>query len=304
MVWEHLKHMASSAENLNDDEVESFLSDLRDSYNYLQENLGESWATFSDFRRCKVWLNLDITDPTLVRKVDIQSGPQSPWSDIDHLILDSSCDTKNLKSVGQALIPYDRLLRSLGCKSIVQPKVEIPHREPPPSVSSSLSRLRREGKLLDVTLVADDGSVSAHRIVLAAASDYFARQFNGKWSNNDSIRLKEFSKSTISTVVDFAYADSFLWTSMKPVKEDDLDTIANKLDEFLDLLAAANYFDMPELMSQVENEILETARIFIKEPNVLGVRERAAEANAHRVEDYCRKYYEQNKEAVDLAMEK
>jgi sacsin len=299
MVWKHLEHMASSVTRLEEDTVASFLADLHESYGYLQDHLNESKMAFTAYQNSEVWLNLETTDPKLVRKADLQSS----WSSIEHLILDSSCDTKNLKSVGQGLIRYRNLLRELGCKSIVYPKVVIPESGASQSLSRSLSHLRREGKLLDVTLVASGGSVGAHRIVLAAASVYFAKRFSGDWSSKDSIPLNDFSHSTMSTVVEFAYSDTFHWTEMQPVDGESVDSTADKLDELLDLLTAADFFAMPELIAQVEKAILTKAHTFIREHNVLGVRNRASDANAHLVKGYCNKYYEANKQAVDQASE-
>jgi sacsin len=299
MVWRHIEHMANSMGGLAEDAVEAFLSDLYGTYDYLQDNLDDSRESFTAFQGSKVWFNLELTDRELVRKADLESCRCS----IENLILESSCDTKNLKSVRQGLVRYQRLLKALGCKSIVYPTVEKTETRPNQLVSTSLSRLRREGTLLDVTLEAEGGNIQAHKVVIAAASAYFATQFDGNWSNNDSIDLKPFSYSTMSTLVDFAYADTFDWKSMQVLDDDNVEIIANKLDELLDLLVAANYFDMPDLKAEVENQVLIPAKLFIKEPNVKGVLERASEANAKRVEGYCMRFYAENKEAVDLANE-
>lgn len=303
MAWTHLEHMAASMEGLAEDAVEAFLSDTYDSYDYLQDNLEDSRVSFTAFQESKVWFNLELTDRGLVRKADLESCRCS----IENLILESSCDTKNLRSVRQGLIRYQRLLKALGCKSIVYPSVEQTETRSNQSISTSLSRLRRKGILLDVTLEAEGGNIRAHKVVLAAASAFFARRFNGNWPNNDVIDLKQFSHSTLSIVVDFAYTDAnaFVWKSMQ-VSEDDKDKediIANKLDDLLDLLEAANYFDMSGLLAQVEDQILILPKLFIKEPNVLGVLERASDVRAQRVEAYCKRFYEENKEAVDLASE-
>jgi sacsin len=301
MVWRHIQHMANSIEWLAEDSVVAFLSDLYDTYDYLQDNLGESRESFTAFQTEKIWFNLEITDHGLVHKADLESCKCC----IENLILESSCDTTNLKPVRQGLIRYQRLLRALGCKSIVYPPVEEPETRSNQLISTSLSQLRREKVLLDVTLEAKGGSIGAHKVVLAAASAYFARRYRHNWFDNDIIDLKQFSHSTLSIVVDFAYTDAFVWKGMQ-VHEDDkekVDIIADKLDDLLDLLEAANYFDMPDLKAQVEDQILLLPKLFIKEPNVLGVLKRACDAKARRVEAYCNTFYKENKEAVDLATE-
>lgn len=299
MVWRHVNHMADSLEGLAEDAVGAFLSDLYDTYDYLQDNLEESRESFTGFQRGKLWFNLELTDPRLVRKVDLETRRCS----IENLILESSCDTRNLKSVRQGLIRYRGLLKALGCKSIVYPSVEETETRSSQLVSTSLSRLRSERLLLDVTLEGVGGTIRAHKVVIAAASVEFAARFKSDWADNDVIDLKPFSYSTLSTVVDFAYTDAFVWENMQVHDDDTVETIANKLDDLLDLLEAANYFVMPNLKSQVENQILIPAKLFIREHNVLGVLSRASDAKAPRVEAYCKRFYEGNKEAVDLASE-
>lgn len=302
MAWRHVNHMADSMEGLAEHAVEAFLSDLYDTYDYLQDNLEESRGSFTAFQGSKVWFNLELADPKLVRKADLESCRCS----IENLILESSCDTKNLKSVRQGLIRYRGLLKALGCKSIVYPSVEETKTPSTQLVSASLSRLRREEILLDLTLEAKDGNIRAHKVVLAAASTFFATRFKDYWPNNNTIDLKQFSHATLSIVVDFAYTDSAytnasVWKSMRVHENDTVDVIADKLDDLLDLLEAANYFDMPDLKVEVENQILIPAKYFIREHNVLGVLNRASDAKAGQVEAYCTRFYKGNKEAVDLA---
>ncbi len=301
MVWKHLKHLAGSIDRIEESSVAAFLSDLYNTYDYLQDNLGDSRESFTALHESKVWFNLEVTDNELVRKADLESCRCG----IENLILESSCDTTNLKSVRQGLIRYQKLLRALGCKSILYPSVETQQTYTNQLVSTSLSRLRHDRILLDLTLEAESGSIRAHKVVMAAASGFFARQFKDHWSNHDIIDLKPFTYSTMSTVVDFAYADAFDWKSMQ-LQDSDYNkgnTIADKLDDLLDLLEAANYLDMPGLKAQVENQILVLPRLFIREHNVLGVLKRVSDAKAARVERYCNKFYADNKEAVDLATE-
>jgi sacsin len=300
MVWNHLQHMASSIMELHEDAVAAFVSDLYSTYDYLQDNLEDSIASFSKFQESRLWFNFDLADKSMVRKVHLEPNKCS----IKNLILETSCDTANLQSVRQGLIRYQKLLRALGCKSIVYPSVDAPKIHANHLISTDLRRLRREGLLLDLTLEAKSGNVRAHKVVMAASSGFFARQFKDHWSNHDNIDLKPFAHSTLSSVVDFAYADTFDWSSMQILEDeyDKVDITANKLDDFLDLLEAAQYLDMPDLKTQVENQILLVPRLFIREHNVLGVLNRASDAEAGRVVAYCNVFYADNKEAVDLAM--
>jgi hypothetical protein len=164
--------------------------------------------------------------------------------------------------------------------------------------------MRTEGKLLDVTLVAEEGKhIRAHKVVLASASAYFATQFNGNWSSNDIIRLQDLSHSTMAMIVDFAYEDNFDWTAMQVLKDDTEDSIADKLDTLLDLLDGGDRLVIPTLTAQVENQILQS-RKFIRPDNLRDVRDRASQANARLVERLCLEFIEKNQSKVNLALEK
>ncbi|CZR65285.1 uncharacterized protein PAC_15185 [Phialocephala subalpina] len=113
--------------------------------------------------------------------------------------------------------------------------------------------------------------------------NYFAASFNGNWAKDDRIKLEDISFRTLSTVVEFTYADIFDWTPMRVEDEDAVGVIADRLDDLLDLLTAADRFIMPALTTQAEDELLRAGRSFIRIDNVLDIRTRAAEANAHHV---------------------
>jgi sacsin len=296
MVWQHLEHMADSVEELQKNSIPDFLSDLYATYNYLKDNMSEAKESFISRNR-KIWLNIDLMTPQLVSKDALKSS----WSGINNLILFSSCDAENLKYVKQALMPYENLLKALGCKTVHYPSAEAVEVYTS-SLTSSLVELRRTGVLLDVTLETDDGDIRAHKLVLAAASEYFERQFSGRWSNTDTVHLRgEISHTTMSAVVDFAYRNKFDGASMRILEDDNAGAIADKLDDLLGLLTAADMFDMSVLLAEVESHILLYARSFIREENVLDVLDRARDANAHHVQRYCEKFYAANDESVALA---
>lgn len=87
---------------------------------------------------------------------------------------------------------------------------------------------------------------------------------------------------------------------MRVTDEDTVDMIADRLDNLLDLLKAADRFLMPALTGQAKGELLRAGRSFIIIDNVLDIRTRAAEANAHHVENACTAFYEENKVSVNL----
>jgi len=295
MVWGHLNHLMQSTEHLTEDAIPRFLSDLASTYDFLQDNLHQSSDSFTH-ATSPLWLNLAINDDSLVHLEDLRSS----WLKIEHLVLLSPCDSPPLMSVQPRLMRHERLLRALGCRTIVYPTIVGPNIGMGESLSASMTRMRHERKMLDITLSADGKDVPAHKIVLAAASPYFAANFNGNWAKEEWINLEGISFHILSMVVDFTYADIFDWTPMRVTDFDGVDEIADRLDDLLDLLTAADRFLMPALTVQAEDELLRAGRSFIRIDNVLDVRTRAAEANAHHLENACTEFYEQNKVPVDL----
>jgi sacsin len=297
MVWRHLNHLMQSAQHLGLTEgtIPDFLHDLTRTYDFLQENLKESCDTFT-LVASPLWLNLAIIDDKWVGLEDLRSS----WVKIEHLVLLSSCDSPPLVSVQPRLMRHQRLLKALGCRTIIYPTVTAVDIGTAESLSASMTRLRREGKMLDITLSADGKEVQAHKIVLAAVSASFEINFNGNWADDKKIDLKGISFDTLSAVVDFAYADIFDWTPWRVTDEDTVDVIADKLDNLLDLLTAADRFQMPGLQSQAEGEILSAGRSFIRIDNVLDIRDLTTQINAHHVAKACKEFYEKNKVPVDL----
>ncbi|XP_043554400.1 kelch-like protein 2 isoform X1 [Chiloscyllium plagiosum] len=70
-----------------------------------------------------------------------------------------------------------------------------------------MNELRSQNLLCDVTLVADDTEISAHRVVLAACSPYFHAMFTGEMSESKAkrVRIKEVDSWTLSILVDYVY---------------------------------------------------------------------------------------------------
>jgi len=299
MVWNHLENLMQLAQHLTEDAVPDFLSDLTSTYDYLQDNLNESCNAFVHVTSA-LWLNLAATDSTLVFLNDLRTS----WFKIEHLVLSSPCDSPPLMSVQPRLMQHERLLKALGCRTIVYPTVARPEASTGESLSTLMTRMRHEGKMLDITFSAGGKDVQAHKIILAAASDYFAVRINGRWLDEKKVKLDGISFRTLSKVVDFIYADAFNWIPMRATDEDELDVIADKLDDLLDLLTAADRFLMPVLAAQVQDEILCAGRVFIRIDNVLDIRTRAADANAHHLKSACTEFYEQNKVPVDLIYSK
>jgi sacsin len=177
MVWRHLEHMARISQHLKRYQARDFLTDLHLTYEYIQDHLDESRAYFNiGLKTSAIWLNLNILDHNMVPLDDIKSS----WQRIGDLVLSSSCDAGLVKAVRAGLMRYEKLLRALGCSSLTYPTVTRPTLHLGSSVSSSLRKLRNEGKLLDVTYSTEGQLIKAHRVVLAAISEKCALQFSGR----------------------------------------------------------------------------------------------------------------------------
>ena len=74
----------------------------------------------------------------------------------------------------------------------------------------SINTLRKSKKLCDVILVVDDKEFPAHRIVLAACSDYFCAMFTNDMaeSQKPEVTLQGFSADVMEVLLDFVYTES------------------------------------------------------------------------------------------------
>ena len=77
------------------------------------------------------------------------------------------------------------------------------------SAHNSLARLRREAILTDVELLTDTGSVIAHRVVLAAQSEFFKAKLSPDWESaghaTAPVRLPHLQHNTVLTIVEGIY---------------------------------------------------------------------------------------------------
>uniref|UniRef100_A0A8C9PT00 BTB domain-containing protein n=1 Tax=Spermophilus dauricus TaxID=99837 RepID=A0A8C9PT00_SPEDA len=76
------------------------------------------------------------------------------------------------------------------------------------SLLQGLATLRAQGQLLDVVLTINREVFHAHKVVLAACSDYFRAMFTGgmREASQDVIELKGVSARGLRHIIDFAYS--------------------------------------------------------------------------------------------------
>ena len=89
-------------------------------------------------------------------------------------------------------------------------------REHPAEAFERMQQMREEQKLCDVVLEVDGEEILAHRLVLAASSQYFFSMFGGSMreSRQERVELKEVEVSAMRLLVEFAYTCRLEITTM------------------------------------------------------------------------------------------
>lgn len=208
-------------------------------------------------------------------------------------------------------MPYERLLVVLGCKSVVQPRTPAAPQPPgngPPMAQSmaKIRRFREQSKLTDVVFKAQGHEKPAHKIFLAAVSEYCETQFLGVWGrqleHNAAINIEDMTFSTLSSMVDFAYSGEFHAPELQNPKDSDElgDEIVEVLTKLFDLLDGTNRWLLSSLYVMVENFLLTSPHswTYIRPDTVEFVKERAERANASRIVAYCEAFKTQNPDFV------
>lgn len=76
------------------------------------------------------------------------------------------------------------------------------------SANTCFAQLRRDGAFTDVELLADRGSVLAHRVVLAAHSGFFKARLSPDWAgeqHSSTVQLQHLQCSTLLCIVEGIY---------------------------------------------------------------------------------------------------
>ena len=217
----------------------------------------------------------------------------------------------HVKVARNFLIPYEKLLTVLGCESVVQPP-DLELSEPSYSTSPTADSLlkiqgfRSNQKLCDVAFTAEGQTIHAHKVILAAASQYCETQFSGPWgqslsTNPSPIPIADMTFKTLSNLIEYAYTGTFnppspTTTSTSSSSSTSLDTIADILDDQLALLVGADRWIMPRLHEEVESYLVAPQNIkqFVRVDNVSAVLTLAESGRAIRLAGWCRDFRERN----------
>lgn len=86
-------------------------------------------------------------------------------------------------------------------------EMEYTEKEHPQSVFGYLEKFRRSGELCDATLLVNGRELKAHRVVLAACSQFFESMFIGEFAEpvDEPIVIEELSDSALEIMITFAY---------------------------------------------------------------------------------------------------
>ena len=304
MVWQHLTFLAEFAQSMDEANIEGFIEDLRQTYEFLQVNLEANQARFVD-AKVPIWFNAEAIIPSTISLNILRSS----WSSLENLLLDSACDAPPLMTVQPFLGRFSSLLKHLGCKSVYYPPITAPSSNAPKAPFALLRGLWQRDILTDVRFEAQGSIISAHKLILASRSLYCEKQFHGPWAltyeNNDSskpIKMEGMTSATLEVLINYCYNEEYDWAApLCPLPSDSLDEIADKLDALLDVLRAADRWVMPDLHSDAQFRLSDGAKYFIRPDNVEYVSKALNEARATELTAFCEEFLVWNADTVLLA---
>ena len=171
---------------------------------------------------------------------------------------------------------------------------------------AKIRKFRDQSQLTDVIFKAEGREKPAHKIFLAAVSEYCEGQFLGVWGrqleHNAAINIEDMTFNTLSCMVDFAYSGEYHGPELKnPIDSDEIaGEILEVLTDLFDLLDGTNRWLLGSLHVMVENFLLTSPHswTYIRPDTVDFVKERAEGANASRLVSYCEAFKVANPDFV------
>ncbi len=303
-VFEHLKYMVSQCKQISNEDLPEYVKDIQASYEHLQEDSNFT-TNISGIREANIFFNMDTTETDGLSTVDLERTLTSA----KYLCLNSPVDAGVIKISRKFLVPYEKLLKALGCKSVVQPTFRAPRLSPHQTISpmtkamKEIVSLRDQRQLIDVVFEAEAREKPAHRVFLAAVSEYCKAQFSGEWglllARQAKVKIEDMRFTTLSQMVDFAYTGTVDWPQVQDPGNND--EIAKKLDELLDLLQATDMWLLETLHTMTENKLIDDAATYVRPDNVESVRDIAKDANAPSLVSHCDAFIAGNPEFVEAA---
>ncbi|KAK6019337.1 BTB/POZ domain protein [Ostertagia ostertagi] len=131
-----------------------------------------------------------------------------------------------------------------------------------------LAKLRDSARLCDVTLVAEGTRISAHRVVLAASTDYFEAMFANDMAESrmEEIEIKDVEAAVLGALVNFCYSGKIrisstnVWTVLPTA-------CLLQLNEVKDVIGTDEFYRLPgnqlvELISSEELQVPSQEKVF------------------------------------------
>jgi hypothetical protein len=331
-VAEHLVSMATNIALRCDISNADFFSDLRATYQYLNESRhleAASQYLCKKHNDKKLWLNDDRGLENIHETA--KQGASLNWLTARSILHGVPYDlpASGLYSAKRSIEEYGNLLR--GCGShVVESMNTVRRNENVENHGNNMLKriagmLDEPDNMCDIRIIVEGKEHHAHRLVLGAVSPFFRSLSCGGWKESTTGVLNldppsdsepeedEFApaivqrKTYYGTSAGVQSVIQWVYNGVLVLDDGNLqgasNDVENRLDHYLEVLELADMWDIEELRRHVENRILTRASVFIRVENVLNVRDIARRCNANLVVDYCEEYFQKNKDVVELVGE-
>lgn len=264
MVFRHLEYLVNIKNEVSSTNVVEYLKDIQATYAYLQEEAA-STKLIPEVREAAVWANLESSE---IDRITIQDF-ESSLTPAKLLCMNCPADPLPIKVARKFLVPYEQLLRNLGCPTVWQPEENrLPSSTqsddllvPMASAMAKIRHLRDQYQFVDVIFEAEGQCKPAHRIFMVAVSEYCKAQFAGVWARllepQIKIQLEDMTFKALSQMVDYAYTGEVRLPMNEP---EDNEELATQLDECLELLEGANRWLIDRVHTLAEEHVLNRAK--------------------------------------------
>ena len=107
-----------------------------------------------------------------------------------------------------------------------------------------------------------------------------------------NIRMEDISYETLSRIINFAYDGVVEWTTLDA--KSDLNLLANRVDDLLDLLQGSDILAIDRLHAMTQEHFHDNFNTYIRPDNVEDVRDELRQARAFDVVRDCDDYIATN----------
>lgn len=300
-VLNHLYYLAENNSNVASADVGLYIDDVKATYSYLLEKFREQVFHVDKFR--PIWLNIEAPETTTKAQF------AAAWTSTNNLCMGLGYDfPPHVYDARPFLQQFSELLEACHVKTLknVDDLVAPPVTETPAAAAATkklggyaggilrrFQEFRQKQQLFDVSFDVEDQSISAHRLVLCAASEYFRSMFDNPMMERDSknVPLHEIRPSTVHHVFDYIYTGEI----------PDIDQhqgVSKELEALTELLEASERFILPELKKVLETRLCNSR--YIRPENARWLLEHAQTVNAKLLKKKCKKFISKNAEIVDI----